>query len=65
MHQHGKHSRKIGKDGGLGRFRGTLLMFRGQTRTIGFVADNPGDWLFHRHMLSHAASGMTTWMKVT
>ncbi|MEQ8933625.1 MAG: multicopper oxidase domain-containing protein [Nitratireductor sp.] len=45
--------------------RDTILMFGGQTRTIGFVADNPGDWLFHCHMLSHAASGMMTWMKVT
>ncbi|MFT5510814.1 MAG: FtsP/CotA-like multicopper oxidase with cupredoxin domain, partial [Hyphomicrobiaceae bacterium] len=27
---------------------------------IAFVADNPGEWLLHCHMLSHAASGMTT-----
>ncbi|MCF3595051.1 multicopper oxidase family protein [Rhodobacteraceae bacterium LMO-12] len=65
MHLHGMHFREIGKDGGLGPFRDTLLMFGGETRTIGFVADNPGDWLFHCHMLSHAASGMITWMKVT
>lgn len=65
MHLHGMHFREIGKDGDLGPFRDTLLMFGGETRTIGFVADNPGDWLFHCHMLSHAASGMMTWMKVT
>jgi FtsP/CotA-like multicopper oxidase with cupredoxin domain len=65
MHLHGMHFREIGKDGNLGPFRDTLLMLRGETRTIGFVADNPGDWLFHCHMLSHAASGMMTWMKVT
>ncbi|MDA3858585.1 MAG: multicopper oxidase domain-containing protein, partial [Roseovarius sp.] len=65
MHLHGMHFREIGKDGSLGPFRDTLLMFGGETRTIGFVADNPGDWLFHCHMLSHAASGMMTWMKVT
>ena len=65
MHLHGLHFREIGKDGSLGPFRDTILMFRGETRTIGFVADNPGDWLFHCHMLSHAASGMMTWMKVT
>jgi FtsP/CotA-like multicopper oxidase with cupredoxin domain len=23
-----------------------------------FIADNPGLWLFHCHMLEHAASGM-------
>ncbi|MCX8226844.1 MAG: multicopper oxidase domain-containing protein, partial [Sulfitobacter sp.] len=65
MHLHGMHFREIGKDGLLGPFRDTLLMSGGETRTIGFVADNPGDWLFHRHMLSHAASGMMTWLKVT
>ncbi len=64
MHLHGMHFREVGADGGLGPLRDTLLMFGGQTRTIGFVADNPGDWLFHCHMLSHAASGMMTWIKV-
>ncbi|MGY9048673.1 MAG: multicopper oxidase domain-containing protein, partial [Rhodobacterales bacterium] len=29
------------------------------------VFDYPGRWLFHCHMLSHAASGMMTWMRVT
>ena len=65
MHLHGMHFREIGKDGALGPLRDTLLMFGGETRTIGFVADNPGDWLFHCHMLSHAASGMMTWVRVT
>lgn len=65
MHLHGMHFREIGKEGKLGPFRDTLLMSGGETRSIGFAADNPGDWLFHCHMLSHAASGMMTWMKVT
>ncbi|MBD3624965.1 MAG: multicopper oxidase family protein [Rhodobacteraceae bacterium] len=65
MHLHGMHFREIGKGGALGPLRDTLLMFGGETRAIGFVADNPGDWLFHCHMLSHAASGMMTWMRVT
>ncbi|UXX85268.1 multicopper oxidase family protein [Roseovarius pelagicus] len=65
MHLHGLHFREIGEDGGLGPLRDTILMFGGQTRSIGFAADNPGDWLFHCHMLSHASSGMMTWIKVT
>lgn len=65
MHLHGMHFREIGRDGNLGPLRDTLLMAGGKTSTIGFVADNPGDWLFHCHMLSHAASGMMTWVKVT
>ncbi|MGI9394824.1 MAG: multicopper oxidase domain-containing protein, partial [Boseongicola sp.] len=27
-------------------------------------ADNPGDWMFHCHMLEHMAAGMMTWIKV-
>ncbi|WP_425537320.1 multicopper oxidase domain-containing protein [Phaeobacter gallaeciensis] len=37
----------------------------GATRTITFAADNPGDRLLHCHMLTHAASGMKTWARVT
>jgi FtsP/CotA-like multicopper oxidase with cupredoxin domain len=65
MHLHGLHFREIGKNDGLGPLRDTSLMFGGETCTIAFVADNPGDWLFHCHMLSHAASGMMTWLKVS
>ena len=43
----------------------TLLIGANETREIAFVADNPGKWLFHCHMLEHAASGMTTWLEVT
>ena len=25
---------------------------------IAFVADNPGDWMFHCHILEHMAGGM-------
>ena len=64
MHLHGMHFREINQRGTLGPLRDTLLMFGGETKTIGFVADNPGDWLFHCHMLSHAASGMMTWIRV-
>lgn len=45
--------------------RDTLLIGANETREIAFVADNPGKWLFHCHMLEHAASGMTTWLEVT
>jgi len=64
MHLHGNHFREILPDGALGPLRDTLLSFGGETREIAFVANNPGDWLFHCHMLSHAESGMMTWVKV-
>ncbi|TNE90290.1 MAG: multicopper oxidase family protein [Rhodobacteraceae bacterium] len=64
MHLHGMHFREVLGDGSLGPLRDTLLVQRGETREIAFVADNPGDWLFHCHMLAHAASGMMTWLRV-
>lgn len=64
MHLHGMHFHEILTDGSLGPLRDTTLLDRGDTRDIAFVADNPGKWLLHCHMLSHAASGMTTWIEV-
>ncbi|WP_171239464.1 multicopper oxidase family protein [Ruegeria sp. HKCCA5491] len=65
MHLHGHHFRLILQDGTLGPWRDTVLVERGQTRQIALVADNPGDWLLHCHMLGHAASGMMSWFRVT
>lgn len=64
MHLHGMHFREIMANGHLGPLRDTLLTFAGETHEISFSAHNPGDWLFHCHMLSHAASGMMTWVRV-
>ena len=64
MHLHGMHFHEIKPDGSLGSLRDTTLLDRGTTREIVFVADNPGKWLLHCHMLSHAASGMMTWIDV-
>lgn len=65
MHLHGHHFRLIGEDGTLGPWRDTVLVERGETRQIALVADNPGDWLLHCHMLGHAAAGMMSWFRVT
>lgn len=64
MHLHGVHFREILPEGGFGALRDTITLFRGETREIAFTARNPGDWLLHCHMLSHAESGMTTWIRV-
>jgi FtsP/CotA-like multicopper oxidase with cupredoxin domain len=32
---------------------------------IAFVADNPGDWMFHCHILEHQAGGMMAVVRVT
>lgn len=64
MHMHGNHFQEVLPDGSFGPLRDTLLVQRGETREIAFVAENPGDWLLHCHMLSHQAAGMKTWIKV-
>ena len=64
MHLHGMHFHEVTDDGRLGPLRDTTLLFGDQTREIAFVADNPGQWLLHCHMLSHAASGMMTRIEV-
>lgn len=64
MHLHGHHFRRVASDGTVGPLRDTLLMGRGETAQIAFVADNPGYWLLHCHMLEHSAGGMMTWLRV-
>jgi FtsP/CotA-like multicopper oxidase with cupredoxin domain len=64
MHLHGMHFREVAPDGTLGPLRDTVLSIPGEATEIAFTAGNPGSWLFHCHMLGHAASGMTTWIEV-
>ena len=65
MHLHGQHFREVLKDGTFGPMRDTILVIGQEKREIIFVADNPGKWLFHCHMLSHQDAGMKTWMRVS
>ena len=65
MHLHGHHFRQIHEDGKQGPLRDTILLNRSERMDIAFVADNPGDWLLHCHMLEHQASGMKTWIRVS
>jgi FtsP/CotA-like multicopper oxidase with cupredoxin domain len=64
MHLHGHHFREV-TEAGLGPWRDTVLLAPGETREIAFVADNPGDWLIHCHMLEHQAAGMKSWLRVS
>lgn len=68
MHIHGHHFRIIERSGssvdeGM-PWRDTFMIGPTQTTRIAFVADNPGKWLYHCHMLEHAAAGMNTWFEV-
>ncbi len=69
MHCHGHHFRIVEQSRALvddtGAWRDTVLVGPSEKVQIAFVADNPGKWLFHCHMLEHAAAGMTTWFTVS
>jgi FtsP/CotA-like multicopper oxidase with cupredoxin domain len=67
MHLHGHHFQLLEVDGAPARhqdWRDGVLTQPGERVKIGFVADNPGKWLFHCHMLEHHAAGMGAWIEV-
>lgn len=54
MHLHG-HTFQVGRDGAR---KDTVIVRAGQTVTVVFDADNPGQWLTHCHNAYHAERGM-------
>lgn len=61
MHLHGHFFKVVAVDGkkpARSEWRDTVLMQPRQTIDVAFVADNPGEWMFHCHILEHAAGGM-------
>jgi len=67
MHTHGHHFQIIRRNGEEPNeiiWRDTFSIDRDETINVAFVADNPGKWLLHCHMLEHAAAGMRTWFEV-
>jgi len=45
-------------------YQDTVLVNPREEVDVAFVADNPGDWAFHCHILEHAASGMMGYLRV-
>ena len=64
IHLHGHHFYEVHENGTLGDLRDTTLVNALESRDIVCVFDNPGRWLLHCHMLSHAFGGMRTWVDV-
>ncbi len=61
MHLHGHSFRVLTRNGAATPHRewqDTLLLPPRERAEIAFVADNPGDWMFHCHVLEHQESGM-------
>lgn len=66
MHIHGHHMLVAARTRGTVKpwFRDTVLMQPREEMTVAFVADNPGRWMFHCHMLEHQMSGMSAYFEV-
>jgi FtsP/CotA-like multicopper oxidase with cupredoxin domain len=45
-------------------WRDTALIAPGARAEFAFVADNPGDWMIHCHILEHQESGMMAVMRI-
>jgi FtsP/CotA-like multicopper oxidase with cupredoxin domain len=42
----------------------TILLQPKETVEVAFVADNPGDWMFHCHIIEHQETGMMGYIRV-
>ncbi|MCB1116019.1 MAG: copper oxidase [Chlamydiia bacterium] len=64
IHLHGYSFRVIGTDGGWAKDKSvllpetTVLVPTGSAKVIEFLANNPGDWIFHCHMTHHIMNQM-------
>jgi FtsP/CotA-like multicopper oxidase with cupredoxin domain len=68
IHLHGHSFRVISRNGKPTQHRewqDTVLIPPQESAQIAFVADNPGDWMLHCHILEHQAAGMTAAFRVT
>jgi FtsP/CotA-like multicopper oxidase with cupredoxin domain len=66
MHVHGHHFRQLESGEAWGPYWfDTVIVDPQRTERIAFVADNPGKWMVHCHMLEHQEAGMAAWFEVT
>ncbi|MTH98682.1 multicopper oxidase family protein [Roseibium sp. RKSG952] len=42
----------------------TMLLLKDEVAEIALVADNPGDWAFHCHVIEHQKTGLTGYIRV-
>ena len=66
MHLHG-HTFKVISSSRLARpvhWADTVLVMPNERVQIAFVADNPGNWMLHCHIIEHQDTGMMGWFHV-
>lgn len=67
IHLHGHSFRVIARNGrptALREWQDTVLIAPRENADIAFVADNPGDWMIHCHILEHQEGGMMGVLRV-
>ncbi len=68
IHLHGHSFRVIARSGeqpAIAEWQDTVMMAPRERVDIALVADNPGDWMFHCHILEHQAAGMMGVIRVS
>jgi FtsP/CotA-like multicopper oxidase with cupredoxin domain len=63
VHLHG-HVFRVETGAARGQWRDTLLVEPAERATVSFVADAPGDWMLHCHILDHQEAGMAGFVRV-
>jgi FtsP/CotA-like multicopper oxidase with cupredoxin domain len=66
VHIHGHTFKVLGSDRGRLPLHhaDTVLLRPEETVEVAFVADNPGDWMLHCHVLEHQETGMMAYLRV-
>lgn len=67
MHLHGYSFHVLSRNGDAEQYphiRDTVILRPKDMVTIAFVADNPGDWMFHCHVVEHQDFGLMTVIRV-
>ncbi|UWU24251.1 multicopper oxidase family protein (plasmid) [Rhizobium sp. CB3060] len=67
MHLHGHSMRVLTRNGEPvphRQWQDTVLMAPKDVVEVAFVADNPGDWMLHCHVMDHQMSGLMTVLRV-
>jgi FtsP/CotA-like multicopper oxidase with cupredoxin domain len=67
IHLHGFHFQVLAVDASAPRVqtvRDTITVAPMSSADIAFVADNPGDWMFHCHVVQHQVGGMMGTIRV-
>ena len=67
MHFHGHSLRVLSRNGSPvphRQWQDTVLLAPRDTVECAFVADNPGDWMLHCHVMDHQMAGLMTVLRV-